>query len=119
MRQKPPRVAVLALLLAGAFLLAGACAGLSPATAQGGPNSLPLPNPNLDNLPRQREGLSLGGGVTLSPGVGIQDGFTEDAQDPAPMQDAGSTADMGGPALGAGEDTDMGSSGATISIPFD
>jgi len=101
-----------------ALMLACECAGLSPAAAQGGPNSLPLPNPNLENLPQQQEGLSLGRGVTLSPGVGIQDGFTEDALDPAPMQDASSTADMDGPALGAGEDTDMGTSGATISIPF-
>lgn len=101
-------------------MLAGACAGLSPAAAQGGPNALPLPNPNLENLPPPRQpGLSLGDGIRLSPGVGIQDGFTEDAQDPAPMQDAGSTAGIDGPDLGAGEDTDMSSSGATISIPFD
>jgi hypothetical protein len=108
-----PAVFALLVLLAAAPWLA------QPVAAQGGPNALPLPNPSLDNLPQQQQGISLGGGVTLAPGVGIQGGFTQDSLQPAPTQDSSSQADMGSPALGAGEDTDMGASGATITIPLD
>lgn len=98
--------------------LVPAAHGLAPpALAQGGPNALPLPDPNLDTLPPQ-QGISLGGGVRLSPGVGIQDGFSQDSLNPAPLGDASSMADTDGLAPGGGGDTDMGTSGATISIPL-
>lgn len=109
-----PSIAVLALTL----LLAAASAARSPAAAQNEPDAVPLPDPGLTTLPQRPDALSLGQDITVSPGVGIQGGFTEDAQDPAPTPDTGVSGGIGAPALGAGEDTNMDASGATISIPL-
>lgn len=105
-------------LLVVSVLAAGLVHGLPlPLAAQGGPNSVPLPNPNLQNLPPAAPlGITLPGGITISPGVSPTDAAAQDNESPAGSQDASPLSDTTDPLPGTGGGTD--NSGTTITIPL-